>query len=71
MPEILMPTQWDELIESQKWDEVRARLAGMHVSDIAEMLTSLPHKHEAIVFRLLPREQAAQAFAYLPLERQE
>jgi len=71
MPEILIPTQWDELIENQKWDELHARLANMHVSDIAEMLTSLPHKHEAIVFRLLPREQAAQVFAYLPLERQE
>ncbi len=35
------------------------------------MLTTLPHKHEAIVFRLLPHEQAARVFAYLPLGRQE
>jgi magnesium transporter len=71
MPETLSPTQWDELIEHQQWDELRGKLSETHVSDIAEMLTMLPHKHEAIVFRLLPREQAAQVFAYLPLQRQE
>jgi magnesium transporter len=71
MPATLSPTQWDELIERQQWDDLRAKLSETHVSDIAEMLTTLPHHHEAIVFRLLPREQAARVFAYLPLQRQE
>ena len=71
MPETLSPTQWDELIEHQQWEALRGKLAGMLVSDIAEMLTTLPHKHEAVVFRLLPREDAARVFAYLPLDRQQ
>jgi magnesium transporter len=71
MPATLSPTQWDELIDRQQWDDLRVKLSETHVSDIAEMLTTLPHHHEAIVFRLLPREQAARVFAYLPLQRQE
>ncbi len=31
----------------------------------------LPVEKEAVVFRLLPREQAAQTFGYLPIERQQ
>jgi magnesium transporter len=71
MPETSSPTEWEGLIEDQRWDVLRGRLAATHFSDIAEMLTTLPHKHEAIVFRLLPHEQAARVFAYLPLGRQE
>ena len=71
MPEILSPTEWDEMIENQQWESLRGKLAAMLVSDIAEMLTTLPHKHEAVVFRLLSREDAARVFAYLPLDRQE
>ena len=59
-----------ELIGRQGWEELRARLHSTHVSDIADMLVTLPEKDKALVFRLLPRDQAAEVFGYLPLLEQ-
>src|SRR6202165_2924729 len=66
MPGIVSLSEWTELIGQQRWEELRAKLAPMHFSDIAEMLTALPPKERAIVFRLLERERAAEVFGYLP-----
>ncbi len=54
------------LIAQQRWEELRTRLNATHVSDIADMLTTLPPQQRAIVFRLVPRERASEVFGYLP-----
>ena len=71
MPAIVSPSQWTELVAQQRWDELRRQLERTHVSDIAEMLTNLPPKERAIVFRLVARERAAEVFGYLPLSEQK
>ena len=71
MPAIVSPTEWTELVAQQRWEELREKLERTHVSDIAEMLTALPPKERAIVFRLVSRERAAEVFGYLPPSEQE
>src|SRR5450631_3113078 len=70
MAEIVSTTNWTELIARQRWQDLLARLKEMHVSDIAEMLATLPPRERAIVFRLLDRNHAAEVFGYLPPEDQ-
>jgi magnesium transporter len=72
MTEIAAPSQWMELIAQQRWEELRDKLEGTHYSDIAEMLTTLPPKERAIVFRLVGRKRASDVFGYLaPGEQSE
>jgi magnesium transporter len=70
MAEIVSTTNWTELIARQRWQDLLARLKEMHVSDIAEMLATLPPRERAIVFRLLNRDHAAEVFGYLPPDDQ-
>src|ERR1700722_10727315 len=65
-------SEWTELVAQQRWEELREKLERTHVSDIAEMLTAMPPKERAIVFRLVARERAAEVFGYLaPSEQGE
>ena len=60
-----------ELIRQQRWEELQKKLKDTHYSDIAEMLTELPQKERAIVFRLIDREHASEVFGYLPPSQQQ
>src|SRR5438270_8200526 len=60
-----------ELIRTQNWQELRAALADANSSDIADLIIALPPDQEAFVFRLLPRDRAADVFSYLPPDHQE
>jgi magnesium transporter len=71
MNETMTLSVWEDLIHNQRWDELRAKLAATHSSDIAEALGQVHGKEQAVVFRLLPRDHAAQVFAYLPADRQK
>src|SRR6266852_761755 len=64
-------SEWEDLIHSQRWEDLRARLMATHSSDIAETLGQIHGKEQAVVFRLLSRDQAAQVFSYLPADRQK
>ena len=55
-----------ELVTGRQWDQLRDALRPMHPSDIADVIIEQPTETEGIIFRLLPREKAARAFAYLP-----
>jgi len=69
---MVSPSEWTELVTRQRWEELREKLERTHVSDIAEMLTALPPKERAIVFRLVARKRAAEVFGYLgPSEQRE
>jgi magnesium transporter len=71
MPSVGSPTQWMELIRQQRWEELQKKLKDTHHSDIGEMLTELPQKERAIVFRLIDREHASEVFGYLPPSQQQ
>jgi len=62
---------WEDLIHNQRCEELRVKLAAKHSSDIAEALIQIHGKEQAVVFRLLPRANAAQVFAFLPADRQK
>jgi magnesium transporter len=71
MPVTVSPSEWTDLVARQRWEELRSKLQRTHVSDIAEMLTALPPKERAIVFRLVARDRAAEVFGYLPPSEQK
>lgn len=60
----------EALIEARDFTTLRQETKNWPPSDLAELMEPLPAEKEAVIFRLLPREQAADVFAYLPEERQ-
>jgi len=66
MIETVNSSIWEDLIHSQRWEELRARLKATHSSDTAEAMGQIHAKEQAVVFRLLSRDHAAQVFSYLP-----
>ena len=60
-----------EMIALRKFDELRDQLVELEPADIAEILADLPAGDQAVVFRVLPRDLASEAFAHLPFEDQE
>ena len=53
------------LAEEKKFRQLKELLVEMNEVDIAEFLDELEGEQRAIVFRLLPRELAAEVFTYL------
>jgi len=43
----------------------------MEPPDLGDVMDGLPHEAEAVVFRVLPKDLAAQTFEYLPFDAQE
>jgi magnesium transporter len=70
MNQTVTPSVWEDLIHGQRWEDLRAKLAATHSYDIAEALGQIHGKEQAVVFRLLSRDQAGQVFSYLPVDRQ-
>ena len=60
-----------EKIQEKRWNEVRAELLDIHPSEVAALIANLPENERTIVFRLLPEENAASAFAYLDKHTQQ
>jgi magnesium transporter len=65
------PPDLKEILRQGNWQELRRTMEDLAPADIADLLILLPVEDEGVVFRVLPRDQAAQVFSYLPLERQE
>jgi magnesium transporter len=61
----------EALIEAREFNILREETKNWPAGDLAELMEPLSAEKEAIVFRLLPREQAAEVFSYLSDERQE
>src|SRR4051812_9717374 len=66
----LLQRGFEEIIKSKNWDELRDVLLELDPPDIAELITDIPTEEKGVIFRVLPRERAAQVFEYLPLEVQ-
>ena len=60
-----------ELLEKRNYPEIAARIKDMNPADAAVLLEELPQQNMPIVFRLLPKELAADAFAYMDGDSQE
>ena len=61
----------DALIASRDFAALRENSQNWRASDLAEVMEALAPEHQAIIFRLLPRELAAKVFSYLDSDRQE
>ena len=61
----------EEMIRSRDFAQLRKFLLDLSVQDLAELLAETPPEDRAVLFRLLPRALAADAFEYLPFEAQE
>jgi len=59
-----------DLIHSQRWEDLRARLTANH-SPISRSVGQIHAKDKAVVFRLLSRDQAAQVFFLSSSDRQK
>lgn len=59
------------LIEDRKWGALRTELVEMNPVDIAALFEELSREQALVVFRLLPKTAAAEAFSYMEHETQE
>ncbi len=60
-----------KLLERKRYKEARDFLLEMYPVDIADALQTLDYKELLLIFRLLPKEEAAETFAYMNIEMQE
>ena len=56
-----------DLIDAKQYTLLRQELLEMNVVDIAAFLEELEHEERFKIFRLLPKDIAADVFAYLPV----
>ena len=59
-----------ELLEQRDFPKLGALLKEMNPADVAELFEELPREKMALVFRLLPKELAADSFAYMEPDEQ-
>ena len=60
-----------ELLADRKIGDLRAALSRMEGADIAELFEEFPEEMLATVYRILPKELAADAFAEMSPDLQE
>ncbi len=60
-----------QMLENKKYTALRDVLSTMNPADIAEIFTELEPREIPLLFRLLPKEMAADAFSEMEVEAQE
>ncbi|HYE23740.1 MAG TPA: magnesium transporter [Clostridia bacterium] len=65
MKEPLELTDLQRLLEARRWQEARELAAEIPAPELAESLQEMHKSDRVLVFRLLPRELAANVFSYL------
>ena len=60
-----------QYVEERKFRLLRSRLAEMNEADIAEFMEELDDNKKVLIFRMLPKDQAADAFAFLEPDIQQ
>ncbi len=71
MLEHLFKPEIEELIERRDFRALSGLLAEWTPPEIAALIADLSRQEDVIVFRLLPRGLAADAFEYMPFEKQQ
>lgn len=67
---LLLP-EIEEMIRAGDFTSLRSVLEDWVAPDLAELIAEMPPESQAVIFRILPRQLAAETFEYLPLEEQE
>lgn len=60
-----------ELLENKQYTRLRQRTADMNIADIAAIMEELEEEELLKVFRILPKNMAADVFSYLEVESQQ
>ena len=61
-----------QLLENKKYHDLRKLLEDENEADIAEVFETIDNEESIVLlFRLLPKDEAAEVFAYLPIETQQ
>lgn len=60
-----------ELLETKQYTNLRQHLADMNHADIAVIMEEMPEEELLKVFRILPKDMAADVFSYLEVESQQ
>lgn len=60
-----------ELLKTKQYTNLRQHLAEMNHADIAVIMEELPEEERLKVFRILPKDMAADVFSYLEVESQQ
>ena len=58
----------NELIEAKRYNELRQAMLEVNEVDLALLFEELPIQEQVRVFRLLPKDLAADVFSYMPIE---
>lgn len=66
-----MSEQVLELFESNKYSELKKLLETMNSADIAQVLAEVDDEEMIVIYRLLRKEAAVEAFAFMGSEQQE
>ncbi|MBQ8765057.1 MAG: magnesium transporter [Clostridia bacterium] len=69
--DVLITEMIMRLIEGKKYASVRDAMETMHAADIAAILEECPKEQVPLIFRLLPKELAAETFAQMEEDHQE
>jgi magnesium transporter len=60
-----------ELVAQRRYDQLRRAMIELEPADIADLVDGLEQHQAALVFRLLPRDLAADVFTYLDSEQKQ
>ena len=63
--------QVENLVERKRWPDLRDMLSLLEPADIAAILSELPEDRLPLLYRLLPKELAAEVFVEMEPEEQE
>ena len=66
----LLLEQMNDLLKSKRYLELRNVFSELNPADIALLLEELPEEKLPLVFRILPKEDAAEVFAYFESDTQ-
>ena len=61
----------EELVEHRQWPQLRDLLLPLPAADIANILSELPEDRLPLLYRLLPKELAAETFVEIDSDLQE
>ncbi len=64
-------TMTEEMLDEKRYMDLRHLLSDLNRADVAQLLEELPEHKQPLVFRILPKELAAQTFAYVESDTQE
>ena len=60
-----------ELLESKQYTVLRQRLSEMNEADVAAIMEELEEQEMLKIFRILPKDLAADVFSYMEVENQQ